>query len=151
MSGNNYKRGNGGSTQSCDTSDLNFRVREFLSENSQRAPTAFIAQAIGAGRSATYEALSQLHADRLVTRRPDDRGRVWWGARVDVGLTRKERILFALERADAGQLSTKQICRAFGEYDFRRGYQVLDYYRALGLLETVGEKIEKEAIWRVKR
>ncbi len=150
MAGNNYKRGTGGSTQGDNAATLHYKVREFLSVTARRA-TAFIAQAVGADRGATYEALSQLHADRQVTRRPDDRGRVWWGARCDVGLTRKERIVFALERELSGQLSTSQLCRAFGERDLRRGYQVLDYYRTVGLLEAVAEAIGVEAVWRMKQ
>jgi hypothetical protein len=147
--GGSRRGGNGGWTNS-DSTALNFRAREYLSEHAGRAPTTFIAKALGAGRDATYDVLTQLHADRLVTRRTDDRGRVWWGARTDVGLTRKERILFALERVATGELSTSQLCRAFGERDIRRGYQVLDYYRTVGLLETVSEGVGTEAVWRVR-
>lgn len=148
---NNPKRDRGGWTTESPAA-LPYRAREYLSANATRAPTAFIAQAIGAERDATYDALTQLHADRLVTRRVDDRGRVWWGAREDLGLTRKERIVFALERNPKRQLTTSQLCRAFGERDYRRGYRVLDYYRTVGLLETVTEDaIGSEAIWRVKQ
>jgi hypothetical protein len=150
---NNNGRG-GASKLSSDVSAggaLQFRVREYLADSSIRAPTAFVARAIGADRDATYTALSQLHSERLVMRRTDDRGRVWWAARCDVGLTRKERILFALERVDGGQLSTSQLCRSFGERDYRRGYRILDYYRTVGLLEAVNEGVGTEAVWRVKQ
>lgn len=148
--GSSRRGGNGGWTTSDGPTALNFRAREYLSEHAGRAPTSLIAKALGVARDATYDALTQLHADRLVTRRLDDRGRVWWGARTDVGLTRKERILFALERAGV-PLPTSQLCRAWGEKDPARGRQVLNYYRSLGLIESVGGGIGGlEALWQAK-
>lgn len=70
-----------------------------------------------------------------------------------VELTRKERIVFALDRSKTGQLPTSKLCLAWGERDSRRGYRTLDYYRSVGLLETISnnKRIGDEAVWMVRQ
>lgn len=150
MGANNSRCSDGGWASNGSPASLVLRVRQFLATWRELAPTTVVAQGVGADRASTYNALTQLYTEREVLRRTDARGRVWWGARRDLRLTRKERILCALERSKTGVLSTSQLCRAWGERDVRRGYQVLDYYRSSGLLETMTGDVGAEASWRIR-
>lgn len=152
MAGKNRFSSPGGWIQKSDNDGLALRVRDFLVRHTDRAQTAFVAQTLGVDRAAAYAALTQLHADRMVGRRPDARGRVWWFPRTDVDLKRKERIVFALERAAGGELPTSRLGRAWGETDVDRAYAVLRYYRELGLLESTPDlALGKDAVWKIKR
>ena len=122
MSSEQRYGGPGGWSPTGEGASLRVRVREVFEQHPARAQTSFVARALGVGRGVVYSALVELHAARMVSRRPDGRGRVWWFPRVDVGLVRKERIVFALDRARDGQLPTSQLGRAWGETDARRAY-----------------------------
>jgi hypothetical protein len=132
---------------------LRHEVTGWFSKRCGRAQASHLAADLGRSRKAIYDACLDLHEQRLLIKRTDPRGRVWFTPRPGADAfvdSRKSRIVTALAASSTHCRRLNCALRSASTNSVR-GYEVLHYYRAQGLIESVEAQPGREARWSLRR